>query len=117
MSETIQPLILESDSLLMVNALIKNVDNQLEIGNILNSCRAKFCTKYDVSITSVGKQADKAAHFDNQSSLSVIATTCARHLKYCWRRLCMILLQVNKICLLFQKKSIETCGGYMTYVR
>lgn len=53
---------IESDALLVVNAIHKNVHNQLEVGNILADCRRALNASCNVQVVFVKKPANRAAH-------------------------------------------------------
>lgn len=54
--------VVECDSLLVVQSLNKGVANLLEVGNILGECDALIGGRPDISISFVKKQANKVAH-------------------------------------------------------
>lgn len=58
----IDNVIIESDSLLTVQALDKHLSNKLEVGNIIESYRLKLINKNDISIKFVRKQVNRVAH-------------------------------------------------------
>lgn len=53
---------IETHSLLTVQALDKHHANELEVGNIIESCRLKLVSRNDFSFKLVRKQANRAAH-------------------------------------------------------
>lgn len=57
-----QRVIIETDSLLVINAVQKNQDYQLEVGNILVVCRSKLRLRPDLVIRHVKKRANRVAH-------------------------------------------------------
>lgn len=54
--------VIESDSLLTVNALHQNIDSHLEVGSVLQDCRDILDHRPDFSVSFTRKQANKAAH-------------------------------------------------------
>lgn len=56
-----QPVVIETDSLLTVDALRKKQNNYLELGTIFEQCWYQCCSRIDVSVRFVRKQTNKAA--------------------------------------------------------
>lgn len=54
--------IIETDSLMMVQALHKNIENYLEVSNILEACRLSIADMGNVKIIHVKKLGNRAAH-------------------------------------------------------
>lgn len=57
-----QEVIIESDSMLSVAAINKNVQNLLELGNLINQCHAIIGGRVGIVVDFVKKQANKVAH-------------------------------------------------------
>lgn len=57
-----QPVVIETDSLLTVQALEDRQKNQLEVGNLLHYCQEMLHKRRDVSVHFIRKLANKAAH-------------------------------------------------------
>ena len=58
----IQNVIIETDSMLTVQAINKHSENLLEVGNVLRECCSLLSTRQDISISFVRKQANNVAH-------------------------------------------------------
>lgn len=52
----------ESDSLMVVNALHKKQMNHLEVGHVLEACRVVLSSRNNLNVVHVKKLANKAAH-------------------------------------------------------
>ncbi|XP_074342433.1 uncharacterized protein LOC141679985 [Apium graveolens] len=59
---TARPVIIESDSLLSVNALNNNILNWFEVGNMVGQCKEIMRARSGVSIVFGRKQVNKVAH-------------------------------------------------------
>lgn len=53
---------IESDCLLVVDAIAKGSAYQLEVGDLLQACRENLKCRSDIQVCFVKKQANKAAH-------------------------------------------------------
>lgn len=71
-----QHVILESDSLQVVSALHHNIEYQLEVGNILDMCRAILRQMNSVIVCHVKKQANRVAHLLARFPCLVDSSNC-----------------------------------------
>lgn len=61
-SDIPQPMVMETDSSLTVQALLKNAENRLEVGNVFDCSRDLLQSRSNVSVNYVQKQANRVAH-------------------------------------------------------